>query len=316
MRRLVDLSHVLCNGMMTYPVPWSPPFEVTQLGRHAIEGRESRKIVIGTHCGTHADAPRHFIPGGTTIDQLPLELFVGPATVVDFTDAKPLQEIEVFDFEKRLCDRHIDRLVMRFDWSDHWGTLKYYSEHPYISEDAAHWLVKRGVLLLGMDIPQADSPKNGRGSERDSPVHKILLGAGMIKLEYMTNLRALGTDELELIALPLKIRDGDGSPVRCIGIIEDKGLSEIAMGHEKLVREFFAQHAKLPLPSGKDALTARYLDGGLIDSLGIVTMIAEFETALGVTFSAEDLESYEFQTVGGLIGILDRLAKSDAGPSE
>lgn len=222
MKRIVDLSYILHDGMMTYPVPWSPPFEVTQLGRHGIEGRESRKIVIGTHCGTHVDAPRHFIPGGMTIDHLPVERFVGPATVLDFTTAEPLQEMRVSDFERRVGGRHIDRLVMRFDWSDHWGTLKYYSEQPYISEDAARWLVRRGVRLLGMDTPQADNPKNGRGSESDSPVHKILLGAGIIKLEYMTNLRALGTDEFELVALPLKIREGDGSPVRCIGIVETR----------------------------------------------------------------------------------------------
>lgn len=309
MRRLVDLSYFLHDGMTTYPVPWSPRFEVTQLGRHAIEGRESRKIVIGTHCGTHADAPRHFIPGGTTIDQLELELFVGPARIVDFSHAKPLQEMGISDFETRVGDRRIDRLVMRFDWSDHWGTLKYYSEQPYISEDAARWLVKRGIRLLGMDTPQADSPKNGAGSERDSPVHKTLLGAGIIKLEYLTNLRSLGTDEFELIALPLKIRDGDGSPVRCIGIVHDNCSIEISMKHEKMVREFFAQHAKSLLPSGKEALAVPYLDNGLIDSLGIITMIAEFESALGVAFSAEDMQSYEFQTVGGLIRILDRMAK-------
>lgn len=309
MRRFVDLTYVLHDGMMTYPVPWSPLFEVTQLGRHAIEGRESRKIVIGTHCGTHVDAPRHFIPGGTTIDELPLEPFVGPATVVDFTDAKPFQEIAVSDLELRVGERHIKRLVMRFDWSDHYGTMKYYSEQPYISEDAARWLVKRGVRLLGMDTPQADSPKNGRGSKLDSPVHKILLGAGMIKLEYMTNLRALRTDEFELVALPLKIRDGDGSPVRCIGIVEGESSNEMTMKHEELVREFFTQHAKSPLPSGKDALSVQYLNDGLIDSFGIVTMITRFESELGVSFSAEDMQSKEFQTVGGLIGILERLAK-------
>jgi arylformamidase len=75
---------------------------------------------------------------------------------------------------------------------------------------------------LGMDTPQADSPKNGRGSERDSPVHKILLSAGIIKLEYMTNLRSLGSSEFELIALPLKIRDADGAPVRCVGIVDSR----------------------------------------------------------------------------------------------
>src|SRR4051794_18724556 len=183
MKRIVDLSFLLHDGMTTYPVPWSPPFEVTQLGRHGIEGRESRKIIIGTHCGTHVDAPRHFIPGGATIDQLSLEPFVGPATVIDFTDARPLQKMDVADFEGQLGDRRVERLIMRFDWSDHWGTLRYYTEQPYISEAAARWLVERGVKLLGMDTPQADSPKNGRGSERDSPVHKVLLGAGMIKLE-------------------------------------------------------------------------------------------------------------------------------------
>ena len=222
MKRIVDLSHLLHDGMTTYPVHWSPPFEITQLGRHGIEGRESRKIVIGTHTGTHVDAPRHFIPGGATIDQLPLEPFVGPATIVDFTFAKPLQEMQVSDFEKQLGERRVERLIMRFDWSDHWGSLKYYSEQPYISDAAAQWIVERGVTLLGMDTPQADSPKNGRGSERDSPVHKILLSAGIIKLEYMTNLRSLGSSEFELIALPLKIRDADGAPVRCVGIVDSR----------------------------------------------------------------------------------------------
>jgi arylformamidase len=221
MKRLVDLSYLLHDGMTTYPVHWSPPFEITQLGRHGIEGRESRKIVMGTHTGTHVDAPRHFIPGGATIDQLPLEPFVGPATVLDFTYAEPMQEMQVEDFEHQLGDRRVDRLVMRFDWSDHWGSLKYYAEQPYISEAAATWLVERGVKLLGMDTPQADGAHNGRGSAKDSPVHKILLGAGMIKLEYLTNLRELGATEIELIALPIKIRDGDGAPVRCIGIVND-----------------------------------------------------------------------------------------------
>ena len=81
------------------------------------------------------------------------------------------------------------------------------------------------------------------------------------------------------------------------------------MTHEKLVREFFAQHGSSPLPSGADALGVHYLDEGLIDSFGIVVMISDFEGALGITFTAQDMQSYEFQTVGGLIGILDRLAK-------
>ena len=218
MKRIVDLSYLLHDGMTSFPVPWSAPFEIAQLGRHGIEGRETRKVTFGTHTGTHIDAPRHFIPGGTTVDQLPLDIFVGPATVVDFTAAKPLQEMQVEDFTKQLGDRRVERLIMRFDWSDHWGTLKFYTEQPFISDEAAHWMVERGVRLLGMDTPQADSPKNGRGAERDCPVHKILLGAGIVKLEYMNNLRALKSREIELIALPLLIKSADGAPVRCVAI--------------------------------------------------------------------------------------------------
>jgi kynurenine formamidase len=221
MKRIVDLSYQLHDGMTTYPVHWSPPFEISQLGRHGIEGRETRKFMMGTHTGTHVDAPRHFIPNGKTIDQLSVQIFVGPATIVDFTYARPLQEMQVADFEKALGMRRVERLIMRFDWSDHWGGLNFYTQQPYISEGAGQWLADRGVKLLGMDTPQADSPKNGRGSERDSPVHKILLGSGVIKLEYMTNLRELRAVEFELIALPLKIRESDGAPVRCVGIVDN-----------------------------------------------------------------------------------------------
>jgi acyl carrier protein len=84
------------------------------------------------------------------------------------------------------------------------------------------------------------------------------------------------------------------------------------MKHEQLVRDFFAQNAKSSLPAGEEGLNVHYLDDGLIDSFGIVTMIADFESALGITFTAEDMQSYEFQTVGGLIVLLDRLATSSA----
>lgn len=79
------------------------------------------------------------------------------------------------------------------------------------------------------------------------------------------------------------------------------------MTNKGLVLDFFARNGRTSLPPEPAALDVRYLDAGLIDSLGIVTMISEFEAALNVRFSAEDMQSYEFQTVGGLIGIVDRL---------
>ena len=217
-RRIIDLTFPIHEGMQTFPVHWHPMVEITQLGRLGIEGRESRKLLLGTHTGTHVDAPRHFIAGGATVDELPLDIFVGPARVLDFSYAKPLQEIQLAEFQRELGDARPERVLLRFDWSVHWGTNAYYADQPFISEEAARWLVERGVRLVGMDTPQADSPKNGRGSGRDSPVHKIFLGANVIKLEYLTNLKELRSRDVELIALPLRILGGDGSPVRCVAV--------------------------------------------------------------------------------------------------
>lgn len=80
------------------------------------------------------------------------------------------------------------------------------------------------------------------------------------------------------------------------------------MNTEESVRAFFKEHSKSPLPQDRTAfIELRYLDEGLIDSLGIIMMINELEDKCGVHFSAEDLESYEFQSIGGLIGVIERL---------
>jgi kynurenine formamidase len=140
-RRIVDLTFDIHDGMTTFPVHWHPMVEIATLGRHGIEGRETRKLVLGTHTGTHCDAPRHFLPTGATVDTLSLDTLIGPACVVDFSASAPGQEIGIADFERQLGGRTPERIIMRFDWSEHWGTLRYYTDQPFISQAAAHWLV-------------------------------------------------------------------------------------------------------------------------------------------------------------------------------
>ena len=204
--------------MSTYPSFWHPIPEINQLGRINIEGRESRKILLGTHTGTHVDAPSHFIENGKSIDKVSLETFIGNALIICLKDSLLLEEISLSKLKKAIKGRFAERLILRYGWSKHWGNLNYYQHHPHLSKDAAKYIVDSGFKLLGMDTPQADSPKNCRGSKEDSPIHKILLGAGIIKLEYMNNLESLQEGYFKLVALPLNILDGDGSPVRCIGI--------------------------------------------------------------------------------------------------
>lgn len=219
-RKVVDLTMYLEEGMQTFPTHWHPFVEITQLGRHGLENRETRKIVLGTHTGTHIDAPRHFIPGGRTVDQLPLEQLVGPASVLDLTSFGAGAEIGVDELTKALDGRSAERVLMRFDWDCHLGTMSYYNDSPFLSEEAAQWLVDKGCRLLGMDTAMPDNPKNGRNGPKDSPNHKILLGNGVVLLEYMVNLSSLDRPVVELVVAPLKIRDGDGAPVRAFAILD------------------------------------------------------------------------------------------------
>ena len=203
---------------MTFPTSWHPVVEITILGRHGIEGRETRKLVLGTHVGTHADAPRHFIPNGATIDQVPLDVLIGPATVADFQNCGPLHEIGIADLKQRLGDKKPVRLILRTGWSEYFGNMKFYNEYPFLSEDAAHWLVEKGVRLIAMDTPSPDNPAHSRGTPRDSPNHRVLLGAGVVLVEYLTNLKSVTAQEVDLIVMPLRLKGCDGSPARCVAI--------------------------------------------------------------------------------------------------
>jgi arylformamidase len=213
-RRMIDLSMTFEEGMQTFAAPWHPFVEITQLGRHGIENRETRKITIGTHTGTHIDAPRHFIPGGGTVEHIPLDVLVGPATLLDYSSLAPKSEIDAPALRERLAGRSVERLILRFDWDQHLNTNRYYSDHPFLTEAACEWLVEQGCRVLALDTPQPDNPLHGRTGPKDAPNHKILLGAGVVIVEYLVNLRAITQDRIELVVAPLKIRDGDGSPAR------------------------------------------------------------------------------------------------------
>jgi arylformamidase len=216
--KIIDLSLPIEEGMMTFPTLWHPVVEVTILGRHAIEGRETRKIVLGTHIGTHADAPRHFIPNGRTIDEIPLDILIGPATIADFTGCRSLQEFDIANLKEKLDGKIPQRLVLRTGWSEFFGDMKFYNEYPFLSENAARWLVDQGVRLIAMDTPSPDNPVHSRGAPKDSPNHKVLLGAGVVLVEYVANLKAITAREVELIVMPLKLKGCDGSPARCVAL--------------------------------------------------------------------------------------------------
>ena len=210
---IIDLSISLEDGMLTYPTSSHHRFESSILGRLAIEGRETRKFTMGSHCGTHVDAMRHFIDGGVTADELPLDSLVGPAELINLSPMGAGTLIEVDDLVDQLPEK-VDRVVIRTDWSQHWGTSQYYSNWPSLSGSCTELLIERGIKLLGIDFPSPDLASYGHDCSIDSPNHKKLFEKNVVLVEYLNNLKLLRSGGIFLMVLPLKLIGFDGAPAR------------------------------------------------------------------------------------------------------
>jgi kynurenine formamidase len=208
MKRIVDLTLPLESSMRGVAI--EPARKL------ATDGWNATTLSLYSHCGTHMDAPRHFLPEGATIDSLPLEACIGPARVVDLTPVRPRERITV----DRLgpCRQEIrpgDRLLIRTDWSRRHGTPDYRDQLPRIDLELARWLVDRGVALLGVEPP---SVADVNSPQELTAVHRVLLEAGVIIVEGLANLDQIKSETVELIVLPLAVRGGDGAPVRAVAI--------------------------------------------------------------------------------------------------
>ncbi|KAA0205576.1 cyclase family protein [Candidatus Uhrbacteria bacterium] len=216
-RHIVDLTYEMYAGMPTFNAPWHTKIEIEQMGTIETVGRETRKLTIGTHTGTQIDAPLHFIPNGMPIHRVPLDRMFGRVQIMDCSDLGENEELAIDRIAGNIKEK---KVLFRFGWSKYWETDKFYNGYPFISEAAAKYLVDLNVDLVGFDTPSPDDSRTVLrgdilGSHRDSPIHKILLGAGIPLLEYLANLDSV--TDLEgwaLAAVPLKIRGADGSPAR------------------------------------------------------------------------------------------------------
>jgi arylformamidase len=217
--RVIDLSHPIYPGMQTFGAPWHKGVEFESLGTMESVGRRTTHVHIGTHAGTHIDAPSHFIPEGKTIEKLNLRVFNGAATKIDLTHIEKGESVTLEALKRACGDLPLGtRTILCYGWSHMYGSSSFYTNSPYLSEDAANWLLDQNVKFLGYDTPMPDSPNHGFGTDCDSPMHKLFLEAEVPLLEYMNNLEQL-PKTFFLSANPLSMIDLDGSPVRCVGIV-------------------------------------------------------------------------------------------------
>jgi arylformamidase len=206
----------LQEGMVTYP--GHPVVEITQLARFGYEGKETRRIVLGTHTGTHIDAPRHYIEGGATVESISPEVLCGSAVILDCSsDVGPVNIAHAIYNVRNVRRAAAERILFRFDGDKHLGSFDYYKSQPWLTEETARALVDCKIKLIGLDTPMPDSYED----IDTMPIHKLLLGAGIVIVEYMVNLKSIQAETFQLIVAPLKIKDGDGAPARCFAIVND-----------------------------------------------------------------------------------------------
>jgi arylformamidase len=202
--KIYDISHTLRAGMAVWPSDDGLRIEQkTSLADGDIANVTA--ISMSCHVGTHMDAPHHYLRGGKSIETIELERFVGPARVATVRPATSLvsaDELDVF-----LADRP-QRLLIRCNEPMELDSFR--EDFVALSVSAAEHLVSAGVQLVGIDSPSVD-PFSAAVLE----AHLVLGRAGVVILE---NLRLQGVPDgrYELIALPLKLAGGDGSPVRAV----------------------------------------------------------------------------------------------------
>jgi arylformamidase len=209
-RRFADLSHVVTDGLVTYPGLPAPRI-TDHLTREASRERYAPgtefhmgRIDMIANTGTYLDTPFHRYPDGHDLSGLPLDRVAGvPGIVIDGTSMP--------------ADAAGKAVLVRTGWDEHFGTEHYGdASHPFLATELALALVDAGAALVGIDSVNIDATATG-----ERPVHSVLLAAGIPIVEHLTNLGALPISGFELFAVPVKVRGMGTFPVRAFGMWEE-----------------------------------------------------------------------------------------------
>jgi arylformamidase len=202
---IIDISLPISSEMLIWP--GDPRPALTPVASLEVEGVQVSQLVLGTHTGTHLDAPRHFIPGGRTIDQLDLGALVGVCRVVEVISAEG--HLSHADLQ-RVKLHPGDRLLLKTRNSRRPAGRTFARDFVALDPSGADYVCERGVGLVGIDGPSIDA-----WDASDFPSHKRLLGADILIVENLV-LRHIMPGLYGLIAVPLNLTGADGCPVRAL----------------------------------------------------------------------------------------------------
>ncbi len=203
---LFDVSVRLSERVPTFP--GNPAFGCEPVKRTSRgDSANVTAVHMGTHTGTHVDAPRHFFDGAPGVDRLPLDVLIGPALVVDIPG--PRRGIEAADLAGVDLSGEI-RVLLKTANSALWQSSDFHSDFAYLAESGARLLLERGVRLVGIDYLSIEQFK-----KPGAPVHHLLLEREVVIVEGL-NLSQVRAGRYEMYCLPLDIAGADGAPARVV----------------------------------------------------------------------------------------------------
>jgi arylformamidase len=203
---IYDVSVPLRDGMPTYPgEPGAKLEHLKQISRG--DSANVTTLSLGSHTGTHVDAPHHFLNGGSTVEAMPMEALIGPAQVIELTQQ---QHITAADLEHSAIPEGTSRLLLKTPNSRFWDDNEFHTDFVGLTGAAAEWLVERGFVLVGIDYLSIE-----RFRSPEHEVHKTLLAANLVILEGL-DLREVSPGPYTVACAPLKVVGADGAPARVL----------------------------------------------------------------------------------------------------
>ncbi|MGI6485291.1 MAG: cyclase family protein [Tepidanaerobacteraceae bacterium] len=229
-KKIIDLSQEIYQGMSVYPghvktLIWEHHTHQETLKTIGTGfSYATRGLLLSDHGPTHVDALNHIDPreDAESIDQLPLELFYTEGVCLDVSFVKPLEYITKKDLEVALekSGQEIKRgdtvLLYTGHYDRTFGTEDWLFKYAGLDREATEWLADKGVVNIGVDAPSIDTPK-----DKSYPSHTVCKERRLLNIENLANLDKITNKRFEFIGLPLKIRDGTGSPIRAVAVLDE-----------------------------------------------------------------------------------------------
>lgn len=201
-----DITMTISSNLVVWP--GDPPLKVERIADME-KGHDSNltRLNISAHSGTHMDAPLHFVKDAAGIDEIPLEVVMGEARIIEIRDDVSIKSSELKQYEIK----EGERILLKTKNSDHdWSEKDFNENFVHLETEAAEFLAEKKIKLLGVDYLSISGY-----NKNETEVHQAILGAGIWAVEGL-KLRDIEPGNYELICLPMKIKNSDGAPARVL----------------------------------------------------------------------------------------------------